>query len=120
MAGVKQGRDGAVGILTLNEPESLNAMTPDLLGALQKAVAEMTADPDIRALVLTGEGRGFCSGGDVDEIIGATLAMQEASIVVATVMREFTLELAPGHEVWPMHRVTVRPDGGLPMIIRRR
>src|SRR5204863_5911788 len=62
MAGVKQSRDGAVGILTLNEPESLNAMTPDLLGALTKAVAEMTADPAIRALVLTGEGRGFCSG----------------------------------------------------------
>src|SRR5215470_13302305 len=62
MAGVKQGRDGAVGILTLNEPESLNAMTPDLLGALAKTVAEMTADPLIRALVLTGEGRGFCSG----------------------------------------------------------
>jgi 2-(1,2-epoxy-1,2-dihydrophenyl)acetyl-CoA isomerase len=62
MAGVKQGRDGAVGILTLNEPESLNAMTPDLLGALAKAIAEMTADPAIRALVLTGEGRGFCSG----------------------------------------------------------
>ena len=33
MAGVKQARDGAVGILTLNEPASLNAMTPDLLGA---------------------------------------------------------------------------------------
>jgi 2-(1,2-epoxy-1,2-dihydrophenyl)acetyl-CoA isomerase len=62
MAGVKQGRDGAVGILTLNEPESLNAMTPDLLGALANAIAEMTADPAIRALVLTGEGRGFCSG----------------------------------------------------------
>jgi 2-(1,2-epoxy-1,2-dihydrophenyl)acetyl-CoA isomerase len=62
MAGVKQGRDVAVGILTLNEPESLNAMTPDLLGALAKAIAEMTADPSIRALVLTGEGRGFCSG----------------------------------------------------------
>jgi 2-(1,2-epoxy-1,2-dihydrophenyl)acetyl-CoA isomerase len=62
MAGVKQSRDGAVGILTLNEPESLNAMTPDLLGALAKAVAEITADPAVRALVLTGEGRGFCSG----------------------------------------------------------
>jgi len=62
MAGVKQNRDGAVGILTLNEPESLNAMTPDLLGALARAIAEMTADPAIRALVLTGEGRGFCSG----------------------------------------------------------
>src|SRR5690242_397354 len=62
MAGVKHGREGAVGILTLNEPESLNAMTPDLLGALAKAIGEMTADPTIRALVLTGEGRGFCSG----------------------------------------------------------
>ncbi|TPQ38824.1 crotonase [Bradyrhizobium guangdongense] len=62
MAGVKQARDGAVGILTLNEPDSLNAMTPDLLGALAKAIAEMTADESIRALVLTGEGRGFCSG----------------------------------------------------------
>lgn len=52
--------------------------------------------------------------------IGAALAMQEASIVVATIMRNFTLELAPGHAVWPMHRVTVRPQGGLPMIVRKR
>jgi cytochrome P450 len=52
--------------------------------------------------------------------IGATFALQEASIVVATVMRHFTLELAPGHVVWPVHRVTLRPSGGLPMIVRRR
>jgi 2-(1,2-epoxy-1,2-dihydrophenyl)acetyl-CoA isomerase len=62
MAGVKQTRDGAVGILTLDEPASLNAMTPGLLGALATAIAEMTSDPAVRALVLTGEGRGFCSG----------------------------------------------------------
>lgn len=62
MAGVTQDRDGAVGILTLNEPESLNAMTPDLLGALARAIGAMTADPAVRALVLTGAGRGFCSG----------------------------------------------------------
>lgn len=62
MAGVKQARDGAVGILTLDEPASLNAMTPDLLGALASGVAEMAADEDVRALVLTGAGRGFCSG----------------------------------------------------------
>ena len=62
MAGVKQARDGAVGILTLSEPASLNAMTPDLLGGLARAIGEMTADAGVRALVLTGEGRGFCSG----------------------------------------------------------
>ena len=62
MAGVKQARNGAVGVLTLNEPASLNAMTPDLLGGLAAAIGEMAADPGVRALVLTGEGRGFCSG----------------------------------------------------------
>ena len=42
MAGVKQTRDGAVGILTLDEPASLNAMTPDLLGGLAAAIGEIT------------------------------------------------------------------------------
>lgn len=76
MAGVKQAREGAVGILTLNEPDSLNAMTPDLLGALAKAIAEMTADEGIRALVLTGEGRGFCSGQNLkaSEALGEDIA----------------------------------------------
>ena len=62
MANVKREREGAVGILTLDEPASLNAMTPDLLGDLAAAVGEMTAGAEVRALVLTGAGRGFCSG----------------------------------------------------------
>ena len=52
--------------------------------------------------------------------IGATFALQEASIVVATIMRHFTLEMAPGHIAWPMLKVTLRPKDGLPMIVRRR
>ncbi|MCA6125661.1 enoyl-CoA hydratase/isomerase family protein [Bradyrhizobium sp. WSM 1704] len=62
MTGVKRERDGKVGILTLDDPASLNAMTPDLLGDLAAAIGEMSNDPGIRALVLTGAGRGFCSG----------------------------------------------------------
>ena len=62
MAGVKRERDGAVAVLTLDETATLNAMTPDLLGDLAVAVREATADPPVRALVLTGAGRGFCSG----------------------------------------------------------
>ena len=62
MARVTRERDAAVGILTLNDPTTLNAMTPDLLEDLARAIAEMTADPAIRALVLTAAGRGFCSG----------------------------------------------------------
>ena len=55
--------------------QSLNAMTPDLLGALAKAIAQRTADPSIRALVLTGEGRGFCSGQNLKafEVLGSDI-----------------------------------------------
>lgn len=83
MAGVKQTRDGAVGLLTLSEPASLNAMTPDLLGGLAVAIGEMTADADVRALVLTGEGRGFCSGQNLkaSESLGTD--------IVAGVMRHY-------------------------------
>jgi 2-(1,2-epoxy-1,2-dihydrophenyl)acetyl-CoA isomerase len=62
MPGVKRERADAVGVLTLDEPATLNAMTPDLLGDLAVAIGEMTEDPQVRALVLTGAGRGFCSG----------------------------------------------------------
>ena len=45
MPGVKRERSDAVGVLTLDEPASLNAMTPDLLGDLATAVRDMTDDP---------------------------------------------------------------------------
>ncbi|MGA9197418.1 MAG: cytochrome P450 [Pseudolabrys sp.] len=52
--------------------------------------------------------------------IGATFALQEASIVIGTIMRHFTLELVPGFTPWPVQKVTLRPKSGLPMIVRRR
>jgi cytochrome P450 len=50
--------------------------------------------------------------------IGATFAMQEAAIVLATLVRHCRLELLPGHAIWPVQRVSLRPRGGLPMIVR--
>jgi cytochrome P450 len=52
--------------------------------------------------------------------IGATFAIQEASIIIAAIMRHFTLEMAPGHVAWPTLKVTLRPKDGLPMMVRRR
>jgi cytochrome P450 len=49
--------------------------------------------------------------------IGSTFAMQEASIVLATLVRHFRLELEAGHNVWPVQRVSLRPKGGLPMTV---
>jgi cytochrome P450 len=52
--------------------------------------------------------------------IGMGFALQEATIVLAMILREFRLELAPGHEVTPVQRITLRPKGGMPMLMRRR
>jgi len=50
--------------------------------------------------------------------IGSPFALQEATIVLATIVKNFSLQLTRGHTVWPLLRVTLRPAGGLPMVIR--
>jgi enoyl-CoA hydratase/carnithine racemase len=73
--------DGGVATVTLARPEKLNALTFGAYADLRDLLAELTRERAVRALVLAGEGRGFCSGGDVDEIIGATLAMDTAQLL---------------------------------------
>jgi 2-(1,2-epoxy-1,2-dihydrophenyl)acetyl-CoA isomerase len=58
-------RDGAR-ILTLNRPQRLNALTPELHQMLREALVSAAADASVGAVVLTGAGRAFCSGGDVN------------------------------------------------------
>ena len=50
--------------------------------------------------------------------IGSSFALQAATLAVAAIMGNFELELAPGKKVWPTLRVTLRPEGGLPMRLR--
>jgi 2-(1,2-epoxy-1,2-dihydrophenyl)acetyl-CoA isomerase len=59
-----QVEDG-VATLTMNRPDSLNAMSGDMMARMQTALPELAADPDVGVVVLTGAGRGFCAGGDV-------------------------------------------------------
>lgn len=60
-------RDSDAGVLTLtlNRPEALNALNSDLRGELLAAFKAAAREPDVRALILTGAGRGFCSGADL-------------------------------------------------------
>ncbi|MEU1312162.1 enoyl-CoA hydratase family protein [Streptomyces cinnamoneus] len=67
--------DAGVATVTLARPAKLNALTFGAYADLRDLLPELARDGSVRALVLGGEGRGFCSGGDVDDIIGATLAM---------------------------------------------
>jgi 2-(1,2-epoxy-1,2-dihydrophenyl)acetyl-CoA isomerase len=56
-----------IATLTLNRPDALNALDRALLGELAGVCTEIDADPGVRVVVITGAGRGFCSGGDLKE-----------------------------------------------------
>ncbi|MFF3740117.1 enoyl-CoA hydratase/isomerase family protein [Streptomyces sp. NPDC002566] len=62
---VLHATDNHVSTLTLNRPQALNAITPDQREHLIQHLADASADPEIRAVVLTGTGRGFCAGADL-------------------------------------------------------
>ena len=68
---LKLERQGAVAIVTLNRPERLNALNRELQDAVVDAMAEVREDDAIRAAVVVGAGRGFCSGADVRGIRSA-------------------------------------------------
>jgi len=55
-----------VSLLTLNRPDSGNGVVPELVGDLQAALDDLEGDPEVRALVLTGAGRQFCAGADLE------------------------------------------------------
>jgi len=61
---------GAVALMTLNRPERLNSLTFEVYRELTETLAALRMRDEVRVVVITGRGRGFCSGGDVEDIIG--------------------------------------------------
>lgn len=64
-------RDTGVATVTLDRPERLNALTFEIYEELAETFRVLDTEPGVRAVLLTGTGRAFCSGGDVEDIIGA-------------------------------------------------
>ena len=84
--------EGGVATVTFDRPEKLNALTFDVYADLRDLLAEIEHRDDVRALVLTGAGRGFCSGGDVEEIIGQLVDMDSRSLLEFTRMTGAVVE----------------------------
>ncbi|HZU40777.1 MAG TPA: enoyl-CoA hydratase family protein [Solirubrobacteraceae bacterium] len=75
-----------VGTLTFTRPDKLNALTFDVYADLRDLVLELPQRGDVRVLVIAGQGRGFCSGGDVEEIIGELVKLETAELFEFTRM----------------------------------
>ena len=70
--------DGPVATITLNRPERLNAVNTELREGLHSALDEVAVNDEVRAVILTGEGRGFCAGADVTGMRAQAEGDQEA------------------------------------------
>lgn len=60
-------RDDAIAVLRLNRPAQLNALTADMLVQIRETIEAVGQDPSLRALLINGEGRGFCAGQDLSD-----------------------------------------------------
>jgi enoyl-CoA hydratase/carnithine racemase len=84
--------EDGVATVTFDRPDKLNALTFDVYADLRDLVSEIEHRDDVNVLVLTGTGRGFCSGGDVDEIIGPLLEMDSRGLLEFTRMTGAVVE----------------------------
>jgi 2-(1,2-epoxy-1,2-dihydrophenyl)acetyl-CoA isomerase len=80
--------------LTLNRPDKLNAFNPELLGALRAAFRQAAQDAEIRAVLLTGSGRGFCAGADLNQRdVGPNAPPVDLSVALDTVYNPMILQM---------------------------
>ncbi|HVV82123.1 MAG TPA: enoyl-CoA hydratase family protein [Kofleriaceae bacterium] len=76
--------DRGVATITLDRPDRLNALTFEIYRELAETFEELDRHAEVRAVVLTGRGRGFCSGGDQDDIIQHLLGQDTPSLLAFT------------------------------------
>jgi enoyl-CoA hydratase/carnithine racemase len=74
----------AVATITLNRPERLNALSFAVYTELRDTFRALDTEPGVRAVIITGTGRAFCSGGDVEDIIGALFSRDAAGLLEFT------------------------------------
>ena len=65
-------REGGVGVVLMNRPKALNALSGELMGAVVAALQELDEDPEVRAIVLGGSERAFAAGADINELAAGT------------------------------------------------
>src|SRR5919197_265229 len=74
----------AVATITLNRPQRLNALTFEVYTELRDTFRALDTEPGVRAVVITGTGRAFCPGGDVEDIIGALFSRDHQGLLEFT------------------------------------
>jgi 2-(1,2-epoxy-1,2-dihydrophenyl)acetyl-CoA isomerase len=90
-----------VATLTLNDPETLNALTPEMVTRFISLLKQVDEDPEVRAIILTGAGRGFCSGMNLTRSAGEILAQGSVGLHrVIQAVNAMLLRIAEMEKPW--------------------
>lgn len=95
-------RDGYVLTLTLNRPERLNAISGPMMSNLARLLKEANHDPEVRVVILTGSGRGFCAGLDLVDSGPGARANAEPQV-----QQLFNLDNSPPIALWQMDKPVI-------------
>lgn len=79
MSEIEVSRDGQVAVVRLNRPDRLNAITPENSAVLHEVFVGLGDDPEVRVIVITGTGRGFCTGAEVGGLAQRAAAIREGN-----------------------------------------
>lgn len=110
-------RDGYIAMLTLNRPAALNALSPEVVDALDRALDELQADDAIRVVIVTGAGRAFCAGGDLLGF-GRELALDPSALLDTLAYNQRVLEKLRALPIPVLAAVNgAAAAGGLEMIL---
>jgi enoyl-CoA hydratase/carnithine racemase len=82
----RYGLEGGVATLTFTRPDRLNSLTFEVYAEMRDVLARLDREDEVRSVVITGEGRAFCSGGDVESIIGELFARDMQGLLSFTRM----------------------------------
>lgn len=82
----RYAEDAGIATITLDRPDRLNALTFEVYAELRDLFAALVDREEVRVIIITGEGRGFCSGGDVEAIIGELLKQDMPQLLAFTRM----------------------------------
>jgi 2-(1,2-epoxy-1,2-dihydrophenyl)acetyl-CoA isomerase len=99
--------DDGIAVLTLNRPERRNAMSLPMLLALERLLADLETDDSVGAIVLTGAGGAFCSGGDVTAMAGSKSMFSTDTAGDEHVLRQRNSQRGTAVRLWSMVKPTI-------------
>ena len=100
-------KENGVGILTMNRPEARNAMSGEMNAAMQEMLAQFEADTEIRCVVLTGAGKGFCAGGDVKGMAASGDGTVGTNTIDSAIHRQRVHQRATSGKLFKMPKPTL-------------